>query len=281
MRKSWYFLLKVMGWIEEEKFLFKIKDERGKQWELYRESEWLWTRYTFPSRPRVYVFCCKVLFSAIWITGGGFFLSGVFYGTVLNLCLLYQSQRLRVLTLCFNSVCVCVCVCVCACAFIYSGGVQRDRLSFKHMPGTSGRLQSSRGNKEQVRQKASPWLQATVEAATQEFKISFFSKSIYSSTPLCSLFPFYSLQYTRKTHMAHAQRTSPSGPGSTFALDFPPFLREKWWCWFPVVTSLSFDCSRFAYAVLLPDDIWGSFKEIALWHGPPAVQQAENRKCQW
>lgn len=152
-----------------------------------------------------------------------FFLSGVFYGTVLNLCLLYLSQRLRVLTLCFNS----VCVCVCACAFIYSGGVQRDRLSFKHMPGTSGRLQSSRGNKEEVRQKASPWLQATVEAATQEFKISFFSKSIYSSTPLCSLFPFYSLQNTRKTHMARAQRTSPSGPGGTFALVSPPFLREK------------------------------------------------------
>lgn len=149
-----------------------------------------------------------------------FFLSGVFYGTVLNLCLLYQSQRLCVLTLCSMGF-------VCVCVFIYSGGVQRDRLSFKHMPGTSVRLQSSRGNKEEVRQKASPWLQATVEAATQEFKISFFSKSIYSSTPLRSLFPFYSLQNTRKTHMAHAQRTSPSGPGGTFALVSPPFLREK------------------------------------------------------
>lgn len=34
--------------------------------------------------------------------------------------------------------------------------------------------------KREVRQKASPWLQATVEAATQEFKILFFSESIYS-----------------------------------------------------------------------------------------------------
>lgn len=143
-----------------------------------------------------------------------FSLSGVFYGTVLNLCLLYQSQRLRVLTLCFNDVC----------ARLY---IQKDRLSFKHMPGTSVRLQSSRGNKEEVRQKASPWLQATVEEATEEFKISFFSKSIYSSTPLRSLFPFYSLQNTRKTHTARARRTSPSGPGGTFALVSPPFLREK------------------------------------------------------
>ncbi len=98
-----------------------------------------------------------------------------------SICASFISHSGCVCWHCFNS------VCVCACAFIYSGGVQRDRLSFKHMPGTSGRLQSSRGNKEEVRQKASPWLQATVEAATQEFKISFFSKSIFSSTP--SLLP--------------------------------------------------------------------------------------------
>lgn len=133
--------------------------------------------------------------------------------------LLYQSQRMGVLTLCFNN--------VCAHAFIYSSGVQKDRLSFKHMPSTSGRLQSSRGNKEEVRQKASPWLQATVEAATEEFKISFFSKSIYSSTPLCSLVSFYSLQNTRKMHTPCTLRSSPSGPGGTFALVSPPFLREK------------------------------------------------------
>lgn len=132
--------------------------------------------------------------------------------------LLYQSQRMGVLTLCFNN--------VCACLYIHSG-VQKDRLSFKHMPSTSRRLQSSRGNKEEVRQKASPWLQATVEAATEEFKISFFSKSIYSSTPLCSLFPFYSLQNTRKMHTACTRRSSPSGPGGTFALVSPPFLHEK------------------------------------------------------
>lgn len=97
-----------------------------------------------------------------------FFLSGVFYGTVLNLCFLYQSQGLRVLTMCFNNVCVRV-------FYIRSAG-----FSFKHMPGTSSRLQASRGNKKGGETKSFPWLQATDEAATQDFKISFFSEIIYS-----------------------------------------------------------------------------------------------------
>jgi len=53
----------------------------------------------------------------------------------------------------------------CVCVPLYTAA-EKDRLSFKHMPSTSSRLQSSRGNKEEVRQKASPWLQATVEAGT-------------------------------------------------------------------------------------------------------------------
>ncbi len=55
-------------------------------------------------------------------------------------------------------------------------------------------------------------------------------RASFPPPPLCYLFPFYSLQNTCKTHMARAQRTSPSGPGGTFALFSPPFLREKWWC---------------------------------------------------
>lgn len=137
----------------------KLKPKIPKEWkwDLYREktSDCEWDR-CFIAGPLFMCFAVKFCFRLYGLQAF-FFLSWVFYGTVLNLCS-FISHSGWVCWHCVSTMCVR--------AFIHSSGVQKVRLSFKHMPSTSGRLQSSRGNKEEVRQKASPWLQATVEAAT-------------------------------------------------------------------------------------------------------------------
>lgn len=114
----------------------------------------------------------------------------------------------------------------CVCVHLYTAAeCRRTGLLLNTCPARPVGFSPAEEIKRRWDKKASPWLQATVEAATQEFKISFFSESIYSSNPPSApSFPFTAFKTpAKRTHGTRSQHFSLQ-TGLHFLLWFsPPF----------------------------------------------------------
>lgn len=191
----------------------------------------------FHSRPLVYVFCCKVLFSAIWITGF-FFPSQESFMVQYSICAPLSVTADGCADTVFQQ---------CVCVPLYTAAeCRRTGLVLNTCPARLAGFSPAEEIKRRWDKKLPRGSRLQLKQPHRNSKYHYFPRASIPPPPLCSFFPFYSLQNTRKMHTPCARRASPSGLGGTFALVSPPFLCEKWWCWFLVVTSMSFDCSRFA-----------------------------------